>query len=180
MQDQEIVALYWARSEDAIVETREKYGPYCTSIAYRLLNSIEDTEECLSDTWLRTWDSIPPHRPECLKPYVGRITRNLALDRLRRGAAQKRGEVPLVLEEAAALETAESAVEGRLLAAAITDFLRTLPVQKRQAFVLRYWYLESQGDIARRLGWSQARVKTELYRTRKKLADYLKKEGFLP
>ena len=98
MKDSEIVELYWNRSEDAISETKEKYGWYCTSIAYRMLSSIEDSEECVSDTYLQAWNSIPPNRPDNLKAYVGKITRNLALNRLRANTTQKRGEVPLVFQ----------------------------------------------------------------------------------
>ena len=180
MKDSEIVSLYWSRSEDAITETREKYGWYCTSIAYRILSSIEDSEECVSDTYLSLWNTIPPKRPENLRSYIGRITRNHALDRLKANTTKKRGETPLVLEEleAASLETVESEMEQKLLAEAITQFLRTLPLEKRRIFVLRYWYFASISEISMKTGWKENRIKVTLYRLRKQLIGYLDKEGF--
>ena len=180
MKDSEIVELFWSRSENAISETEEKYGWYCPSIAYRMLSSIEDSEECVSDTYLHTWNSIPPNRPENLKAYVGKITRNLALDRLKANAAKKRGEVPLVFEELKVPDshTVETEIDGKLLSEAITSFLRALPPVKRRIFVLRYWYFESLSGIASKTGIKESRLKGDLFRMRKKLAAYLDKEGF--
>ena len=180
MKDSEIVALYWERSEEAVAETKAKYGWYCTSIAYQILSSVEDSEECVSDAYWKTWSSIPPNRPEDLRSYIGKITRNLALNRIKAGSTKKRGEVPLVLEEleVASLDTVENEMDRKLLSEAITRFLRTLPQEKRRVFVLRYWYFESLAMIARETGWKENRLKVELYRLRKKLAAYLEKEGF--
>lgn len=113
MKDSEIVALYWERSEEAVAETKAKYGWYCTSIAYQILSSVEDSEECVSDAYWKTWSSIPPNRPEDLRSYIGKITRNLALNRIKAGSAKKRGEVPLVLEEleVASLDTVENEMD---------------------------------------------------------------------
>ena len=180
MKDSEIVALYWKRSEDAITQTKEKYGWYCTSIAYRILSSIEDSEECVSDAFLRVWNSIPPNEPKDLRSYIGKITRNLSLNRLKANSVQKRGEVPLVLEELeiASLDTVENELERKRMSEAITGFLRTLPTMKRRIFVLRYWYFEPISAISSETGWKENRIKVELYRLRQKLAAHLEKEGF--
>lgn len=180
MKDEEIVALYFARNEDAIAQTREKYGWYCSSIAYHILCSIEDSEECVSDTWLRTWNSIPPKRPDRLQPYVGKITRNLALDRVKADAAKNRNEVSQVLEEldSASLDTPENLLEQKRLSETITAFLCTLPPIKQRVFVLRYWYFLSLKEISQKTGWKENRLMVELYRMRGKLKTYLEKEGF--
>lgn len=180
MKDSEIVELYWSRSEQAILETKTKYDRYCTAVAYNILSSVEDSEECVSDTYLRVWNSIPPSKPENLKAYIGKITRNLALDRVRANNTQKRGVLPLVLDEltTVGLDTVEEEINRKLLSDAITGFLRTLPPMKRRIFILRYWYFESISGIAEKTGWSDNRIKVDLFRTRKKLAEYLKKEGF--
>lgn len=180
MKDSEIVELYWNRSEQAILETKTKYDRYCTAVAYNILSSSEDSEECVSDTYLRTWNSIPPCRPENLKAYLGKITRNLALDRVKANNAKKRGEVLLVLDEltTVGLDAVEEEINRKLLSEAITAFLRTLPPMKRRIFVLRYWYFDSIPTIAEKTGWSDNRIKVDLFRTRKKLAEYLKREGF--
>ena len=182
MEDEEIIALYFDRNEQAVYETREKYGPYCTAIAYNILSSFEDTEECVSDTWLRTWDSIPPKRPQSLKGYVGRIAHNLALTMYRRQHAQKRSVITEVLEELqiSSLSDPEETLEQKELASLISRFLRTLPLEKRRVFVLRYWYYETIPSIARTTGWKESRIKSELSRTRKKLRNYLEQEGFTP
>jgi len=180
MEDAEIIQLYWDRSEAALSATKEKYGGYCAVIAYHVLSSYEDSEECVSEVLLRAWNAIPPRRPENLKAWLGKVTRNLALDRLKHDTAQKRGEVPLALEELelSGLDTAESALDGKLLSDAIASFLRSQPEAKRRLFLLRYWYFESIADIAAKTGWTENRIKVELFRLRKKLAVHLEKEGF--
>lgn len=180
MEDSGIVELYFVRSEDAIAETRRKYHPYCTKIAYSILASLDDTEECVSDAYLHTWNAIPPNRPKSLKAFVGRITRNLALDRLKANTAKKRGEITLVLDElqVSSLDTPYDAMERKLVAEAITKFLHTLPPVKQQMFVLRYWYFDSIKTISRKTGWKEDSVRSELYRLRNKLKANLEKEGF--
>ena len=182
MEDEKIIALYFDRDEQAIYETREKYGPYCTAIAYNILSSFEDTEECVSDTYLRTWDSIPPNSPKSLKGYVGRITHNLALTMYRRRKTKKRCVITEVLEELQipSLEDPTGTVERKETAKLISDFLWTLPVEKRRIFVLRYWYFETIPSISRTTGWKETRIKSELSRTRKKLKNYLEQEGVAP
>ena len=181
MTDSEIVELYWTRSEEAIAKTKEKYGRYCSSIAYRILASFEDSEECVSDVYLSVWYSIPPKRPEDMKSYLGKITRNKALDRVRANSAKKRGELPLVLEELEidSLDTVENELDKKLLADAISRFLHTLSAEKRTVFLLRYWNFESISEISLKTGWNKNRVKVTLYRLRKQLFTYLEKEGFL-
>lgn len=185
MDDSEIIRLYFDRSERAIGQTREKYGPYCAAIAYRILSSIEDTEECVSDTWQRAWDSIPPARPTDLRSYLGRITRNLALSRLREARAAKRGGtgVQLALEElgecVSAGDTPEDEILRRQLTEAVNRFLQTLTPEKRAVFVLRYWYLYSGAEIARKTGIRETTVRTMLFRLRKQLKTHLEKEEVL-
>ena len=117
MDDLHVIDLYWARAETAISETEKKYGGYCYSIAYRILHDNEDSEECVNDTYMRAWDSMPPHRPSALKRFLGRITRNLSLDRYEQRTAEKRGfgEIPLALEELQECIPARTATE-RLVA----------------------------------------------------------------
>lgn len=184
MDDKEIVALYFQRSEKAIEETASKYGKYCYSIAHNILSSHEDAEESVNDTYMDAWNSIPPHRPNLLSVFLGKITRRIAIDRWRRSGAQKRGggEIPLVLEELkdciADDQDVEQIVERRQLAAQINAFVRSLPTSERKVFLCRYWYMDSISDIARRFGFSESKVKSMLFRTREKLRDELKKEGY--
>lgn len=182
MEDKKIIALYFDRDEQAIYETREKYGLYCTAIAYNILSSFEDTEECVSDTYLRTWNSIPPNSPKSLKGYVGRITHNLALTMFRKRRAKKRCVITEVLEELQipSLEDPTETVERKETAKMISDFLWTLPVEKRRIFVLRYWYYETIHSISQTTGWKETRIKSELSRIRKKLKKHLEQEGVMP
>ena len=185
MDDPQIVELFWQRSERAIPEAERKYGSYCRSIAARLLRSPEDAEECLNDTWLRAWNSMPENRPERLGPYLGRLTRWLCLDRLRGEGRQKRGgqETLLVYEELeevlAGSQVPERELEQKELAAAIGRFLAALAAGERTMFLARYWYGLPLSEIAERLGCSLGKVKTMLYRTRKKLQRQLREEDYL-
>ena len=184
MEDSAIIDLYWAREERALSETDAKYGGYCRSIAHNILKNREDSEECVSDTYLRAWSAMPPHRPAMLAVFLGRITRNLALNRLRSAAAQKRGGggAEAVFEELQHIvsdrDTPEIALDRRELVAAINDFLAALPETKRRIFVCRYWYFDSVADIAKRYGISESKVKTTLFRCRNRLREYLNKEGY--
>ena len=180
MEDTEILALLAQRDETAILELRRKYGGYCQTIAYHILSSFEDTEECLADTWLRVWNAIPPASPDSLKAFVGRITRNLAIDRFRQKQRQGDTVMDEVLEElhAGSLGQPEETAEADALRRSISAFLRRQPREKRQLFVLRYWYMESIAEISRRTGLRQDRIRTELYRMRKKLRTTLKEEGY--
>ena len=184
MEDTQIVDLYWTRSEHAITETAAKYGKYCYAIAYRILANAEDADESVNDTYLDAWNAMPPHRPSLLSTFLGKITRRLSIDRWRKCSAEKRGsgELPLALEELndciPARETVEQAIECKELAGAINGFLACLPETERDLFVCRYWFLASVRELGRKFQISESKVKTTLFRTRKKLSDYLQKEGY--
>lgn len=184
MEDEKIVALYWARAENAIAETSAKYGSYCHTIARNILGNTRDAEESVNDTWLDAWHSMPPQRPSLLGAFLGAITRRLSIDKWRRRSAQKRGggQTELALEELsecvpAGSDTAQSA-EANLLAAVLEDFLAGLPETERRVFLCRYWYLDPVAEIARRFSFSESKVKSMLYRTRARLRARLEKEGF--
>ena len=180
MEDEKILALYEARNEAAIVETNRKYGSYCGAIAYNILMSYEDSDECVQDTWLKTWNAIPPEVPRRLKSFVGRITHNLAIDRYRKNARQSRCTLDEVLAELQVPELSdpEQSAEEKELGRMISDFLRAQPSEKRVLFVRRYWYVDSISEISRKTGMKEDRIRTELYRMRKKLRICLEKEGY--
>lgn len=183
MEDREIVDLYWQRSDRAIRETERKYGRYCQTIAYNITASREDAEECVSDTWLAAWNAMPTKRPAKLSAFLGRVVRNLALDRLRGEMRQKRGggELPLALEELAECVpgggSAEQAVELQELSAAVAAFVRALPEPEKQVFAARYYALVPLRVIAEKSGFTQAKVKSMLHRTRLRLRAELEEEG---
>lgn len=183
MDDQEIIARFFARDEEGLTAARARYEPYCAAVARSLLNDPRDQEECLSDTWLRAWKAIPPQRPRSLGAFLAKITRNLAINRLRDGNAQRRGggQVPLALEELGECVSPEGSPEGELdrqaAEEALNRFLDGLPPLQREVFLRRYWYLDSIEDIARRAGWSKSRVTTTLHRLRVRLRAHLIQEG---
>lgn len=184
MEDRQIIELYFARDEGAIAATEEKYGAYCACIAGNVLDSREDVEEVLSDTWLRAWNSIPPQKPENLKLYLARIARNLSFDRFRNQSREKRGgsQIVLALEELSHCIPTPThpgmQMEEAELSAAVNAFLATLPKRDRVIFLRRYFYTQSFEQIASTMEISQGAVRTALSRTRKKLKHYLIKEGF--
>lgn len=182
MEDQQILDLYFARSESAITETDRKYGRYCHSIAYNILEDHEDAKEIVNDTYLKAWNTIPPNRPDPLKPYVGMISRHLSLDRYEEYHTQKRGgQVPLVLEELAECipdnDSREDIGESVALKDALAKFIRSLPDKTQMIFLRRYWYASSVAEIAEEYGMRENSVNVLLHRTRKKLKDHLQKEG---
>lgn len=185
MDDEQIIDLFWKRQEAAISAAEEAYGSYCFSIADNILHSREDSEECVSDTWLRVWQSIPPQRPVRLRLFLAKITRNLAFDRYRMRSAAKRGsgEIDSVLEELedciAAPEDVEQEYDRRDLQRCINTFLKTLSYRERQLFLRRYFYAEPVKEIARDFGIGGNHASVILKRTRSKLREHLKKEGFL-
>ena len=183
MEDQQIVDLYFARSESAIDETDKKYGRYCHSIAYRILEDPEDAKEIVNDTYLKTWNTIPPNRPAPLKPYFGMNSRQLSLDSYEQDHAQMRGgQVPLVLEELAECipdgDSGADMGESVALRDALGRFVRSLPEKTQEIFLQRYWYSCSVAEIAEGYGMRENSVTVLLHRTRKKLKAHLKKEGF--
>lgn len=183
MTDEEIVSLYLARSEEAIDATQRHYDGYCRSIIGRILGNPRDQEETLSDVWLHAWMSIPPNRAEKLSLYLARIARNLAFNRLRDGRAAKRGEgADAVLDELSEVlgdSSLEAELDAKELQRTVDRFLHTLPRRECDIFVRRCFYAESAAEIAKRYSLRPNTVTVSLHRTRKKLREYLTKEGYL-
>lgn len=183
MEDNQIIDLYWARSQQAIAESERKYGAYCHTIARGILDREEDAEECVNDTWFRAWNAMPPRRPNILSAFFARLTRNLSLDRWRLSRAAKRGgsQVEAALQE---LEDClpdrhgpDEYLEASETAALISAFLRQQPELDRRLFVRRYFYMESTASLGTRFGLGQSQIKSRLHRTRQKLRAALEKEG---
>lgn len=185
MEDTRIVDLYWARSENAIVETSAKYGKYCYSIAYNILANREDADESVNDTYLDAWNTIPPHRPSCLSTFLGKITRRISIDKWRSRTAEKRGggEIMLALDELSDCVPSnykvEEEVEAAELAKMIDNFIMTMPPMDRRVFICRYWYLDSISVIAQQFNFSESKVKMILHRQRRKLLSHLERMVFL-
>ena len=181
MEDKTIIDLYFARSEEAIVETDRKYGGYCRSVAYRILRSEGDSEECVNDTYLRAWGAIPPTRPNRLSTFLGRITRNLAIDRFTRNRAEKRyAEGVAVLDELAEVIADPSGGEladELTLRDALSSFVRELKPIERRLFLGRYWYICSVRELADSNGLTESNVKVTLMRLRDRLRGYLLRLG---
>ena len=184
MEDARIIDMYWQRDESAISETAAKYGKYLHSISYGILRNEEDAEECVSDTYAGAWQAMPPHRPSVLSAFLGKITRRISISLWRKRSAEKRGggETALALDELEECVSgegdAESEAERRELREKLNAFLRALPPTERQVFMRRYWYMDPVADIAARFACSESRIKSMLYRTRKKLRAMLEEEGY--
>lgn len=184
MDDNGIIQLYWDRNDRAIHATSEKYGPYCKSIARNILHNEADAEECVNDAYLSAWNSMPPHRPENLAAFLGRLTRNLAFNKYRYDHAGKRGggEAALILDELADCvsesDSVEQILERQELIKAVNAFVRGLPPEKRVIFTRRYWYADSISDIAKDRHMLRGTVSKTLERTRKQLKTYLTERGF--
>lgn len=181
MDDTAIIELYWARDERAVEETDRKYGPYYRTVSWNILKNRQDVEECVNDTYVRTWNAIPPQRPVSLRAFGAQIIRNLSLSRYRAAHAQRRGggQTAAVLEELAdcVADGPEAWLEASELSRQIDRFLRQLPQKEACLFLRRYWFMESLGEIAHRYRLPVGSVKSSLFRTRKKLKEYLEKEG---
>lgn len=174
MTDADIVALYWQRDEAAIFLSRKRCDAYCRRIARSILSDRRDAEECLSDTYLAAWNSIPPHRPKQLATYLGKLTRRISLKKLRDSHALKRGgDLALALDELAECIPGGMDIEAALQEAALSQllnrFLAELDADARRVFLRRYWYLDPIAAIAERFGFSQSKVKSMLQRSRQKL-----------
>ena len=185
MEDREIIALLFQRSQQALGELDRKYGTLCRRLALRILNDRQDAEECVNDAYLAIWNAIPPASPESLSPYLCRVVRNLALKAYeRRGAAKRGGGYTVAMEELeeclAGPETVEDALEGKELVRVIERFLDTLTEEDRRLFLGRYWFAASYGEIGRRMGLTEKAVSVRLVRIRRRLKDYLRKEEVLP
>ena len=184
MDDRKIIELYFARDERALLESEDKYGDYCRSIARNILGCDEDAEEIFNDTLLRVWNSIPPASPESLKIFFAAIARNLSFDRYRKITSEKRGgcEIALCLEEVeeflADTKSISEEYEKREFENFLNSFLRALPERDCNIFLRRYFYCDSVADIARRYSLNEPHVLVILSRTRKRLKNELKKGGY--
>ena len=181
MDDKRIIELFWDRSARAITETAKSYGRYCHYIAYNILQSDEDAEECVNDTYLKAWSTIPPKRPQRLQTFLGRITRNLSLNRYEQLTAQKRGggQVPLILDELSECVSQRSADLADVIAVkdVLNGFLALQTPENCTLFVRRYWYMSSVKEIALDCGLTENQVAVTLFRLRKDLKEYFEKEG---
>ena len=186
MEDREIIELYWQRDEEAIAQSERKYGAYCRSIARQILSAAEDVEECLSDTWLAAWRSMPPKRPAVLRTFLGRLSRNASINRHLMHTAQKRGggaaqALLSELEECGAQPAAPGRVEDGLdakeLAGLIERFLGTQKPTARRLFLMRYFLCMPVREAAGRLGITETKARTLLCRTRQRLRAYLQQQG---
>lgn len=184
MTDEKIVELYWERDEAAIAETQQKYGHYLTKIAYNILHNVEDSQESVNDTYMHTWKSIPPHRPNVLSTYLAKITRRVSIDIFRKKHREKRipSEYTSSLSELEECisdrNTTEGAMDAEFLGKAISEYVKGLPKEGRCLFVCRYFYLDSLKESAEYCGMSEAKAKSMLYRIRCGLKEYLKQEGY--
>ena len=184
MEDSQIVALFFSRSEKAISAAAEKYEKYCRSIAFGILNDDVESEECVNDVLLKAWESIPPKKPSNLSGYLAKLTRNHAINSVRCRNAVKRGsgQITLALEELEECIPDKCDVELQMEQSALTgllnEFLASLPVDTRRIFMRRYWYLSPVKEIASDFGISESKVKMQLLRARKKLKTKLEREGF--
>lgn len=183
MEDNQIIQLYFDRSEEAISQTAVKYGKYCHTIAYNILHNLEDGEECVNDTYWKAWGIIPPRKPKRLAALLGKITRNLSLDVYRHYTADKRGkgEMPIALEElgdcVSSLESLDDYADEMVLVDTLNRFLASLSAEHRKIFMRRYWYVCSVKEIADDYGITESKVKMSLLRSRNQLKAVLEKEG---
>jgi len=184
MKDEQIVVLYWDRNEEAIRETGQKYGAYLAKISYNILSDLEDSKECVNDTYLKAWNSMPTHRPSVLSTYLGKITRQLSIDVFRKKHSTKRyaSEYAVSLDELGDSFsdgfTPEQSLDAKALDEAINHFVRALPDDARNAFIGRYYFFDSLKAVAAYCGMSESKAKNLLYRARQSLKAYLVKEGF--
>lgn len=181
MEDAKIIDLFWARKEEAIYETDAAYGGKLYGLANRILRSHEDAEESVSDTYMKTWEAIPPHRPNYFFAFLASVCRHLCLNRLDwKSAAKRNAEVVALTEEMAACipdTRSERMLEGKEIGRIMNAFLAGLSKESRLIFLRRYWYVDTIAEIAQRYGMTESKVKMQLSRTRNKLSEYLKKEG---
>ena len=181
MTDDQIIELYWVRNEQAVACTDHAYGHKLQNVAGRILNSREDSEECVSDTYLKAWNTIPPQRPTYLFAFLAKICRHLAFGKLDWENAQKRKAEVVTLSDELQLCIPdlvwERKMEAQEIGYLLSEFLAATPQESRVVFLRRYWYGDSVVEIARRFGFTQSKVKTSLHRTREKLRVFLEKEG---
>lgn len=185
MEDSQIVSLYWDRDETAIEHTQKKYGKYLAKIAYNILADREDSQESVNDTYLAAWNSMPPHRPQVLSTYLGKLTRRISIDLFRKRNSQKRGscEYTISLQELEGYissgDTTQQAMDMQLLSGAIETYLRSISQEARNVFLGRYYYLDPVKKIAAYCNITESKAKMLLHRTRQGLWEHLRKEGFV-
>ena len=181
VKDDQIIALFFARSQQALTELDRKYGAVCSAVARNILKNPQDAEECVNDTYLGLWNAIPPHRPNPLLAFVCRVARNVSLNRYRHNHAQRRDEsrnLPLVeLEGCLAAPSAEETWSAQALGQTLDCFLDTLDRKSRVMFLRRYWFSDSVSWIARQMGITENHVSVQLHRIRSRLKQYLEQEG---
>lgn len=184
MEDPRIVELYWQRDQSAIDETQKKYGSYLTKVAYNILCDIHDSAESVNDTYLAAWNAIPPHKPQGLCTFLSKLTRRISIDMLRKKQSAKRGggEYELSLDELsqclAGGVSPEEEMGKKELSDSIAAFLRSQPEKARNAFIGRYFYMDSVKEVAAYCGLTESNAKVLLHRTRLALREYLQKEGY--
>lgn len=184
MEDNEILDLYWKRSQEAIEQTAKKYSSYCYKIAFNILNNAQDSDECVNDTYFNAWNSMPPNRPNVLSAFLAKITRNLSIDRYRKDQSKKRGSGQFLLalseleECIASTEDVAKDVEKTVLTEVLNSFLEELTNEKRNVFLRRYWYFLSIKDIANEFNMSEGKIKSMLFHMRQSLKKALEREGF--
>lgn len=184
LEDKTIIELYWSRDETAIQQTSSKYGRRLQALALGIVRDLQTAEECENDTYMEAWNSIPPHAPEnYLYAFLARITRHISLNCCRDRSRLKRSayicELSAEMEQCLpAPDDTACKIESLLLGEALNAFLGTLSTEKRNVFLRRYWYLDSISEISKRFALSESKVKTMLFRSRKRLREYLEKEGF--
>ena len=179
LEDNRIIELFFSRDDNAINETKTKYGKLLYSVSYNILHSKEDAEECENDTYVAAWDCIPPNQPQVLSAFLSRITRNLSFKKLRSKTAQKRGggDNLVPIDELSNMIADNCDQYSQLeLTEILNAFLRSLPTRERQVFICHYWYCDTIKDISRQFGFTQSKVKMILSRTRAKLLDHLESQ----
>ena len=174
----DIIELLERRDEQGLALLKEHYADYCCRIIYQLLRDHEQTEEALSDVWLRRWNSIPPAQPMNLRAYLAKTARNIALDYLKRNSAEKRSAVTVLLDELAECIPAPEQAEGEQLKETLRQFIHTLPPEQQRIFLRRYWYGATIEELAQAYHCTESRITGILFRTRKKLRKHLEKEGY--
>lgn len=181
MEDRQILAMLWARDEEALDELAMQFGHRLQRLAKNILPNDRDVQECVNDTYLALWNSIPPQHPQPLAPYILRLCKNISVSRLRSLTAKKRSSYEVALDELSEVvgtDSLEQTVNARLLGQAIDRFLTTLSEENRVIFLRRYWYGDSVPSIAQRMGLRENAVSVRLSRTREKLKQFLIKEGY--
>ena len=181
MEDQKIVDLYWNRDEDAILHTQRKYGGLCQTIANNILGNPQDAEECVNDTYLKVWNSIPPERPASLLGFLSRVVRNISLDKYRFNRAEKRSRGADImfseLEECLSDDSVAVLNEDEGIADAINRFLKTMDQENRILFVRRYYYMDNNETLSKTFGMNENTIRQRLFRMRENLKKFLEKEG---